>query len=200
MGAPSKLRLGGIARTSTRPSQSSTNWVPQVPGTWGPEIARTSTRPSQSNPKNGCPIQALLGWDSTNPQVEFVILRSPRRPKDRGCFSRPQPATKMGAPSKLRLGGIARTSTRPSQSNPKNGCPIQALLGWDSTNPQVEFVILRSPRRPKDLRLLLAPSTRHKNGCPIQASLGWDSTNLHPPLSIQHKTGCPRSLALGDLR
>jgi len=37
----------------------------------------------------------------------------------------------------------------------ENGCPIQASLGWDSASARVGFVILRSPRRPKDLRLLV---------------------------------------------
>ncbi len=50
---------------------------------------------------------------------------------------------------------------------------IQAPLGWDSTdrtNPQVEFVILRSPRRPKDPRLLLALSIQHKKWVPHPSS------------------------------
>jgi hypothetical protein len=96
------------------------------------------------------------------------------------------------------------------------GCSIlklhaqRGVLGRGSTNPFVSVVILRSPRRPKDLRLLFSPFTHHKKWVPqdrgprghrgpreAQLLLGvgtglcpwggdpasetWDSTNPRPP-------------------
>ncbi len=168
-GAPSKLRLGGIQH---KPQPSLFN--------------QAHTRGA------GCPIQAPLGWESTNLNHLFSTRHISGVP---------------GAPSKLRLGGKAQTSTHlfstrhiPRVPHPSSawvgkhkpqpisfqpgtspGCPIQAPLGWESTN--------------------LNPSLfnqAHPAGCPIQAPLGWESTNLNPPLFNQaHTPGAPSKLRLG---
>ncbi len=129
MGAPSKLCLGGKARTQT------------------PSFSR-----SLNQHDHGCPIQALLGWESTNPNTLLLAI--------------PQSARPRVPPSKLCLGGKARTQT-PSISRSLNqhdqGCPIQALLGWENTNPNT--------------LLLAIPQSAHDHGSSIQALLGWESTN-----------------------
>jgi hypothetical protein len=45
-------------------------------------------------------------------------------------FQQARPSTKTGAPSKLRLGGVAQLPT--SKTRHEKGCPIQAPLGWGS--------------------------------------------------------------------
>ena len=116
MGAPSKLRLGGKSRTLASLFQLTT--------------------------KHGCPIQAPLGWETTNPgkplsthhktwvphpSSAWVGNREPWQ----ASFNSPQ---NMGAPSKLRLGGKPRTLASLFQLATKHGCPIQAPLGWETTN------------------------------------------------------------------
>ena len=117
MGAPSKLRLGGKAQTSTRHFQPTTENGCPIQASLGWD-STTLNPPLPTHHENGCPIQASLGWDSTTSTRHF------------------QPTTKMGAPSKLRLGGIAQhpqpaTSNSPLPTHHENGCPIQAPLGWD---------------------------------------------------------------------
>ena len=104
--------------------------------------------------EHGCPIQASLGWDTTNPHVGFVILsgdRSPRRA--------------------IRVEGSAVAFSRlPPTTN--KGCPIQAPLGWDTTNPAVASTV-SSWSIAKDLQLLfcaLPPTTTR--GAPSKLRLG----------------------------
>jgi hypothetical protein len=76
----------------------------------------------------------------SRPALEVVIL-SPSRPAEtsrRTRISRHQLSTKMGAPSKRSLGGIARTSTNKSRIKPRLSIPRpQAQNTIDTTNSPV---------------------------------------------------------------
>ena len=142
---------GGIARTSIRPTQSTTkrgapSWLRQG------GIARTSIRPTQSTTKRGAPGPSSAAAEGPG------IARTSIRPT--------QSTTKRGAPGPLRQGGIARTSIRPLNP-PRKGVPQvpRPPRGgtWDSTNLNPPF------------------SIHHEKGCPrslVRRGGGtWGSTN-----------------------
>ena len=157
MGAPSKLRLGGISQPPTRHFQPTTKMgAPSKLRLGG--IAQTLNPPLPTHLKNGCPIQASLGWDSTNPQP--ATSNPPQKWVPHPSFAwvgyhNPQPATsnppQKWAPSKLRLGGISQPPTRHFQPTTKMGAH-PASLRWDSTNhkrtgPQILTPRIREHRR-----------------------------------------------------
>jgi hypothetical protein len=145
--------------------------------------ARTSIRLIQTPHEPGCPIQALLGWDSTNfafgasrrTCICFSSLHPPKKwvPHPRRVFVlrlgwdganlNLSHSTQLRAPSKLCLGGTARTS----------------ILG-----------------RVEEPAFAFLPFTHAKNGCPTLGAflflrLGWDGANLNPSHSNSARTRVP---------
>ncbi len=103
----------------------------------------------------------------------------------------------MGAPSKLRLGGKARTlrsqSSRRKQRplrSPWTGSSSVGGLGWESrlqsaqsSVPHPFCFFLRKGWETTNLNRPLSRSIGFRaHGCPIQAPLGWESTNSSQPV------------------
>ncbi len=147
-----------------------------------PSSARVGYRKSrlvflQSSTKKGCPIQASLGWDTTNLDSSSL---------DSSSFN---PARKKGAPSKLRSGGIPQISTRPLSTRPPSIQHEKRV-----PHPSSAWVGYHKSRLVLSRLVLLQSST--KKGCPIQAPLGWDTTN--PSLRALPSRGGGSKIAQGE--
>ncbi len=210
-------------------------------------MARTSTCHIPPTTRNGCPIQALLGWDSTNHTfgaqrrtcICFSSLHPPKKwvPHPRRVFvfaprvgwHEPQlvtfhPPRETGAPSKLCLGGIAQTSPLGRVEKPafafrpfthrKTWVPHPSFAWVGQHEPQsVSFKLRTNLGAPSKLRLggiaqtsplgrveepafAFLPFTHAKNGCPTLGAflflrLGWDGTNLNLSHSTHHEKRVP---------
>ncbi len=131
--------------------QSARKWVPHPSSAWvGNHESHPATNPLLPciNPhENGCPIQALLGWETTNPsrhEPASTMHQSARKwvPHPSSAWvGNHEPASTMHQsarkwvphPSSAWVGNHEPASTM--HQSARKWVPIQALLGWETTNP-----------------------------------------------------------------